>query len=140
MRILLVDDEEDIVDEMSRYLCRRGHSVVTAGCVASALQALERNGPFDVVLTDLNMPGGSGLDIVRACRQCAEPRPAAIMISGNAGAQDIACAYDEGALQVLGKPVMLRELLKLLSGIESDRTGGSASDAVRPESAVRSSI
>src|SRR5262249_46390074 len=99
MKILLVDDEADIVAELGRFLRRRGHDAVGAGGVAAALAALADTGPFDIVLTDLRMPDGSGIDVLRACRACPAPQPAALVMSGHAGRADILEARDEGALQ-----------------------------------------
>jgi CheY-like chemotaxis protein len=124
MNILLVDDEEAIVEELGRFLRRRGHEVVAAGGVDAALRALDNDGPFDVVLTDLRMPDGTGLDVVRACRARPHPRPAALVMSGHAGRADIAQAREDGALHFFPKPVSLPELMKTLAGIEAARQSG----------------
>jgi DNA-binding NtrC family response regulator len=127
MRILLVDDEEDIVEELGRFLRRRGHEVVGAGRVAAALRALGSDGPFDVVLTDLRMPDGSGLDVVRACCDLPQPRPLALVMSGHAGGAEVAQARKDGALQFFPKPVSLPELMRMLAAIEADRQVNAAS-------------
>lgn len=123
MRILLVDDEEDIVEELGRFLRRRGHEVVGAGGVDAAMRALDNDRPFDVVLTDLRMPDGSGLDVLRACRDCPQPRPAALVMSGHAGRAEIAQAREDGALHFFPKPVSLPELMKTLASLEASRRG-----------------
>ncbi len=123
MRILLVDDETDIVEELGRFLRRRGHEVVGVGGVDAAMRALHGDGPFDVVLTDLRMPDGTGLDVVRACRDHPQPGPSALVMSGHAGRADIAQAREDGAVQFFPKPVSLPELMKTLAGIESCRQG-----------------
>jgi DNA-binding NtrC family response regulator len=120
MNILVVDDEEAIVEELGRFLERRGHGVVGAGGVGAALSALERQGPFDVVLTDLRMPAGSGLDVLRACRALPRP-PLALVMSGHADGAEAVRAYDEGASHVFAKPVPLRALLQMLADIEISR-------------------
>jgi two-component system response regulator PilR (NtrC family) len=123
MRILLVDDEVAIVEELGRFLSRRSHEVVGADRVAAALGALGSDGPFDVVLTDLRMPDGSGLDVVRACRDHPQPRPLALVMSGHAGRAEVAQARKDGALEFFPKPVSLPELLKTLAAIETSRQG-----------------
>ena len=125
MRILLVDDEEEIVEELGRFLRRRGHEVVGAGRVAAATRTLGSDGPFDVVLTDLRMPDGSGLDVVRACRDHAPPRPLALVMSGHAGRGEVAQARLDGALQFFPKPVSLPELMKALAAIQAARQDAS---------------
>lgn len=129
MKVLLVDDEAGIVEEMASFLRRRGHSVVGADGVASALAALDSQGPFDVVLTDWRMPGGSGLDVVRACRLRPRPRPTVVVISGHLDPSDSGDAYDAGAAHVITKPVSLRGLVHLLGDITTERTMCITADA-----------
>src|SRR5262247_2762386 len=64
--ILLVDDEPSARSTMALLLRKRGHRVREAA-VMSAIEALDRE-PFDLVLTDLRMPDGGGLDVLRAAR------------------------------------------------------------------------
>ena len=123
MKILLVDDEEDIVEELGRFLRRRGHEVVGAGNVGTAMRALDDDSPFDVVLTDLRMPDGSGLDVVRTCRNRPLPRPSVLVMSGHAGRADIAQVRQNGALDFFPKPVSLPALMKALAAIEASHEG-----------------
>ncbi|HJQ55354.1 MAG TPA: response regulator, partial [Vineibacter sp.] len=111
----------EIVEEMGGFLRRRGHDVVTAQNVATAVAALDAAGPFDTVLTDLRMPGAGGLDIVQACRLRPRPRPTVVVMSGLAGPRETAAALDAGAAWVLSKPVKPRDLLTLLAEIEAGR-------------------
>src|SRR6185436_20109794 len=67
-RLLLVDDDEEACRLLGEVLEREGYQVVRALSVEQALDALEQQGPFDAVLTDLRMPGASGLDLIRAAR------------------------------------------------------------------------
>jgi CheY-like chemotaxis protein len=129
MKILLVDDETEIIEEMGGFLRRRGHDIVTAGSVSEAVAALDAAEPFDAVLTDLRMPGASGLDLVQACRLKPRPRPTVVVMSGHAGPRETSEAYDAGASRVLAKPVPPRELLKLLSDIEASRAAADPTGA-----------
>jgi class 3 adenylate cyclase len=65
--ILLVDDEPSARGTMALLLRKRGHQVQEAEGVTSAIEALDREA-FDLVLTDLRMPDGGGLDVLRAAR------------------------------------------------------------------------
>ena len=64
MRLLLVEDHEDTSAVMARLLKAAGYSVHVADCVNSALQVAERE-RFDVVVSDLGLPDGSGLELMR---------------------------------------------------------------------------
>jgi DNA-binding NtrC family response regulator len=114
MKILVVDDETDLVDELCGFLRRRGHDAVGADGVPSACTALGHEGRFDVVLTDMRMPTGSGVDVVRACKSLSAPRPAVFVMTGQASQDDIDAALGEGALNVFHKPLSLRRLSEAL--------------------------
>src|SRR5690606_35171231 len=60
LRILIVDDEPAIRSALSRYLTRRGHAVDVAAEGAAALRMIEADGAYDIVLSDLRMPGLGG--------------------------------------------------------------------------------
>jgi DNA-binding NtrC family response regulator len=128
MKILLVDDEPEILDELRDVLSRRGHTVMCVDGAMAAIHTLGRNGPFDVLLTDIRMPDGSGIDVVRACLDL-QPKAARFVMSGHAGDEEIARARDEGALDYFPKPVALRALMQVLAGISGHRD---ASPEARP--------
>ena len=120
MRILVVDDESCIVDEVCDFLRRRGHETVAAGGVEEASRALQTTAPFDVVLTDMKMPQGSGLDVLRAGTRSA-PRPTTLLMTGQADDGDVERATAEGALSVLSKPLSLRKIVEALALVERYR-------------------
>jgi PAS domain S-box-containing protein len=79
-RILVLDDEENICEILKEFLSRDGHEVVTAGEGESGLELLKTR-DFDILITDLNMPGVSGWDI--ACRVREQfPDTYIIMLTG----------------------------------------------------------
>ena len=80
--VLLVDDEPDICEVGRTYLEGRGYRVTTATSVAQATLRLQADGPFDVVVTDLRLGDGSGVDIARLIRGGASGSRV-ILISGN---------------------------------------------------------
>ena len=67
VRILLVDDEAELVDLVQRALLADGHRVDVARTAAQGDHALEEN-VYDVVVLDLGLPDGSGLDVCRRAR------------------------------------------------------------------------
>ena len=121
MRILVVDDESYIVDEVCDFLRRRGHEPVAAGSVEEAAGLLAAEPPFDVVLTDMKMPQGSGLDVLRACNRSGPPRPTTLLMTGQSDDGDVERATAEGALSVLWKPLSLRKILEALALVERYR-------------------
>ena len=68
-RLLLVDDDEEACRLLAEVLERESYDVVPALSADEALAQVEEAGPFDAVLTDLRMPGKSGLDLLRTLRE-----------------------------------------------------------------------
>ena len=73
-RILIVDDEENVVALFRRVLTKKGYAVQGASTAEEALAKLEME-LFDLVVTDLKMPGMSGLELLRKGRQLAPSTP-----------------------------------------------------------------
>ncbi len=107
-RILVVDDERSMQEFLEIFLRGEGYAVVTAGDVASARAMLE-NDDFDVVISDLQMPGGSGLDLLHAARD-ASPDAMVIMITAYASTETAIAAMKEGAYDYLTKPFRVDEI------------------------------
>ena len=78
-RILVVDDERSMQEFLDIFLRSEQYDVVTAGDVATGRMHLE-NDEFDVVITDIQMPDGSGLDLLHAAQQTA-PETQVVMIT-----------------------------------------------------------
>jgi signal transduction histidine kinase/ActR/RegA family two-component response regulator len=111
LRILLVEDHADTARAMSRLLDDFGWSVRTADSVAGALLAAEVE-PFDVLLCDVGLPDGSGLDLMRQLlRRSSSTQPVkGIAISGFGMEQDVQSSLDAGFAAHLVKPVDINEL------------------------------
>lgn len=120
MKILVVDDEIPIVEELCSLLKRRGHEVAGADGVEAARAAIEGGEAFDLVLTDMRMGPGSGVDVLRLCNRQPDP-PAKLIMTGMASAVEIGRALAEGALSILAKPLSLRVLSNALAQVEQDR-------------------
>ena len=103
-RILLVEDNPDTITVMRKLLTSFGYDVRTADSVAAALQAA-RAERFDLMLCDIGLPDGSGLDLMR---QLARLQPLkAIALSGYGMEEDIQRSHEAGFLAHLTKPVDL---------------------------------
>ena len=107
-RILVVDDERSMQEFLEIFLRGEGYAVSTAGDVASGRAMLE-NDDFDVVISDIQMPGGSGLDLLHAARD-ASPDTMVIMITAYASTETAIAAMKEGAYDYLTKPFRVDEI------------------------------
>lgn len=101
-RLLIVDDDERIRATLSSFLRNSGYDVITAADIAEAGKL--NNDNIDVVLLDLMLPDGSGLDLLRDFHQ-RFPRQVIIMISGAASLADAVAAVKAGAIDFLEKPL-----------------------------------
>ena len=80
--ILIVDDEPYVREMLCAAMAREGHHTATAVNGLQALQILDEQGPFDVVITDYRMPILDGRELTRAILARKEPLPV-IMVSGD---------------------------------------------------------
>jgi PAS domain S-box-containing protein len=112
LRVLLVDDHADTLRAMQRLLRHAGHTVVTAHCVAQAVQQVEQDG-FDVVISDIGLPDGSGLDVMRQARK-RHPQLPGIALTGFGMEQDVSRSEAAGFSVHLTKPVDMAQLHEAL--------------------------
>lgn len=107
--ILVVDDDDVLRLDVVKELSDRGYQVIQSGDVPGAIAQLTTNQP-DILLTDLRMDGGDGVDLLVALREVS-PDTLPILMSGFATARDYQRATDLGAVKVLTKPFTPKELL-----------------------------
>ena len=108
MRILLVEDDDVLREVMLKSLADAGHRVDVAANLSDA-RHLWRVQPFDTVLLDLNLPGGSGLNALREARARGDRTPVLVLTARNRTDERIA-GLDAGADDYLGKPFELAEV------------------------------
>jgi DNA-binding NtrC family response regulator len=101
-RILVVDDEADMAESCVFLLRRAGHDAEAAGSADEALARLEHEA-FDVVVTDLRMPGRTGLQLLAAIKQ-RDPDIEVLVITGFPEIQTAVAAIKTGAFDYLEKP------------------------------------
>ena len=82
-KILVVDDEMDILDEIEETLAEEGYEVICVAGVDAALEALRNHSDINLVVTDLKMPGKSGADLINEARTDFERDISFIIISGH---------------------------------------------------------
>jgi signal transduction histidine kinase len=102
IRVMVVDDEQDIRDGSERILSRAGFRVLTAGNGEAALTTLEAS-PADIVLLDLKMPGMDGLEVLDRIRK-RDPSVLVIVITGFATVETAIAAMKRGAYDFIAKP------------------------------------
>ncbi len=113
IRILLVEDNPDIARVLSSLLARAGHVVTTAGSMTRAEQIAATSGPFDLLISDLSLPDGSGLELKR--RLGAIP---GIAVSGYSTEVDVQECLDAGFMDLLAKPIEFAALKDLIRRID----------------------
>ena len=119
-KVLVVDDEKMIRWSLGEALRGWGFEPVEAQTVAAAIAAFEADPPAAVLL-DINLPDGSGLDVLRKMRH-REPEAIVIMITANVLVDETIAALRGGAYDFIGKPVNLEELqVTIRNGIEASR-------------------
>jgi CheY-like chemotaxis protein len=124
--VLLVEDEIELLAEISAFLRRRGHEVRTASNFEEALEQLrECSDRLDLLLTDVRLPGGSGLDLLRSAGADADHVPRRVAMTGHLDQEGIDQAEASGAEHVLLKPFSLAELNRAIqAGLRPRDTSG----------------
>ena len=110
--VLVVDDEADIRDLMEMTLLKMGLAVEVAEGVRAAIKKLDSN-KYSLVLTDMRMPDGSGLEVVQHITHNSMDTPVAV-ITAFGNADQAVQALKEGAFDYLQKPITLAQLRTLV--------------------------
>jgi DNA-binding NtrC family response regulator len=110
IRLLLVDDEKDFVNILSKRIKRRNIDVAKAFSGAQAIQAL-RGQEFDVAVLDLKMEDMDGIEVLKMLK-IMDPQLAVIMLTGHGSAEAAEQGIKLGAFDYLTKPCGLEELLE----------------------------
>ncbi len=112
LRILIVDDEEELVSALEERLNLRGFQ---ASGVTTGAQALEylASTPCDVVLLDVKMPGLGGLEVIEKIKE-KQPNLEVILLTGHGSTQDAERGMELGAFDYLMKPVKIDALVRIL--------------------------
>ncbi|SEF97816.1 sigma-54-dependent transcriptional regulator [Nitrosomonas ureae] len=111
-RILVVDDEPDIIELLELTLARMGMEVSSAMCIHDA-KALLQSHSFQLCLTDMRLPDGNGLELVKYISQHFIDVPTAV-ITAYGTTENAVAALKAGAFDYLPKPVSLKQLRDLV--------------------------
>jgi two-component system response regulator PilR (NtrC family) len=107
-RVLIVDDERSMQEFLEIFFRREGYDVTTASDVASATICLESD-DYDLLISDMQMPDGSGLDLLRVVRASCEDT-VTIMITAFATTDSAIAAMKDGAYDYITKPFKVDEI------------------------------
>ena len=136
MRVLVVEDHLDTAEQFARLLQRAGHEVICAATIKEAqMYALVTPDPnrtcaFDILISDLDLPDGSGRDLMR--NLSARYSIKGIAVSGHGSREDIASSIAAGFSYHMTKPVSWRELQRAIREISEENGSGQKASPRRP--------
>jgi putative nucleotidyltransferase with HDIG domain len=119
LRVLVVDDNASLLRFLVSAFSANGCAVSQAAAAEQALGLIVEE-PFDLVVSDIKMPGLSGLDLLRAVKG-TQPGTPVVLITGNPSVNSAVFGLRHGAYDYLPKPFSIREIQQLLGRVRSDR-------------------
>lgn len=122
--VLIVDDEEDILELLELTLLKMGLDVERAATVKEAIKKV-KEGSFDLCLTDMRLPDGDGLELLKYVSESDQDLPVAV-ITAHGNTENAVAALKAGAFDYLAKPVSLEQLRTLVkSALSLPQAGAS---------------
>jgi response regulator RpfG family c-di-GMP phosphodiesterase len=122
LRVLLVDDNASVLRFLASAFSSNGCQVTTAGTAEQALEQLSDD-PFHLVVSDIKMPGLSGLDLLRAVKG-KQPGTPVVLITGVPSVNSAVFGLRHGAYDYLPKPFSVTEVKELIRRLRRDRAEG----------------
>ena len=117
MKLLMVDDQLDMLETLKDILEQKGFYVQTAKNGEEAIEHIKKD-YYDIILVDVNMPGIDGLETFRQIKNI-HPTSAVIMMTGNSAEEELKKAIDEGAYAVIYKPFNVKKLIETLENLNA---------------------
>ena len=115
-RVLLIEDDPDSREMLSLFLAHSGYEVEVASTLADAIRKLSAD--WDIVLSDIGLPDGSGLEVARRARRKAHPPQRLIAFTGCGSDEDARASHEAGFDDHVVKPIELDRLLKSLEQVK----------------------
>jgi two-component system response regulator (stage 0 sporulation protein F) len=119
MKILVVDDEEDARDLFNTILTDEGYAVSLANGGEQAL-SLFNNNPYNLVITDIKMPGMDGLQLLQEIRKTGS-KTDVIMVTAYGEVESYLKAMSLGAAEYINKPVRIKELKRIVHKVLTEQ-------------------
>lgn len=123
IKILVVDDDQESRELLSEVLGSNGYEVSVVESANAARTVLSRENGYRIVIADLQMPDGTGLELLQELRR-RTPRHNVVLMSSFIGGTERARALDLGVDALLEKPFRLTELLQVVEGLASRQSSG----------------
>jgi two-component system response regulator HydG len=117
-RVLVVDDDTDLLQALSQLLTSEGYEVATAATAEDALGRC-REETYHVVLTDLQLPGRNGIALIKALHEAC-PATRCVLITGHGSIRSAVLALKRGATEYVTKPIKPKRLLALCAALTAD--------------------
>lgn len=121
MNILLVDDDADCLDGLVTVLEPAGHQCEIFTIPEKALEAYQQK-QYDVIITDMKMPGLSGIEVLKKARSI-NSEAKVIIATGYGDVETAIAALNNGAYAFFGKPIDLNDLMDTLEKVEFEQRG-----------------
>ncbi|MBN0988434.1 response regulator transcription factor [Amphritea pacifica] len=115
VKLMLVDDDQELCELIGQYLQSEGFDVSFAHSVEQALPLLQQDGSYDLLIFDIMMPGQSGLELLQQVRP--RIKTPVIMLTGRGEDIDRIIGLEMGADDYLGKPCNPRELVARIRAV-----------------------
>jgi ActR/RegA family two-component response regulator/DNA-binding HxlR family transcriptional regulator len=115
---LLVDDDEVLLEQMSKYLMKRGHEVDTSLSGSKAIEMMKAK-EYDFMITDLKMPRVDGMEVLKNAKKIL-PNMFIIMLTGYGTVETAVEAMKSGAYDYLSKPFKMQDMQKKIDEIEKE--------------------
>ena len=117
-RIMVVDDDVDLRTTLQEILADEGRDVVSAEDGIQAVQ-MASEGPFALIFMDIQMPGMNGVDAFLVIKDL-RPDCKVVLMTGYSVESLVRTALSEGAINVLGKPVSIEQILEITDEVVPD--------------------
>ena len=114
-RVLVVEDDADIRRILQLFLGERGFAVLTADRATAALELLGQ-APVDLIVSDVRMPGMSGIELLQAVKQ-RDPDVQLVLMTAYSSVKDAVAAIQAGATDYIEKPIDFRRLERILETV-----------------------
>ncbi len=122
-KVLVVDDEEDILEEAAEALTEEGYECFSANNVSYALAILRDDAEIALVVTDLKMPGKTGSDLIKEVRAAFDRDIQFIVMSGHGGPTVKTNGVNIDDFPFLRKPLDIGEFLEMVGRVAASTSG-----------------